>query len=189
MNKTHLEQLRKLDMANDPKLTARYIAICERRDQVLTHAVVQVAQHLLEQSGYRDDEALDETQNNQNGVDMMQDYLSGRSSVPEMEQRLLALVGRGVLFNKMIPGDMVGAFRLIGPTQERLDPLLVHRIARALDRSQDQEPVLWRCIDAQLTDEDDKLVRPAIRVLLDDMSLTALDRSIEKMIHDSIPGG
>jgi hypothetical protein len=170
-------------------MSRRYAAICARRDQVLTHAVAQVAKHILAQSNFQADESLDETQNNQNAINMLQDYLSERSSVPEMEQRLLALVGRGVLFNKMIPEDMVGELRLIGPIQERLDPMLVHRIARALDRSQEQAPMLWRFVEEQLSEEDDPLVQSAIRLLLDDATLSTLDESIEKMILDSIPGG
>lgn len=184
-----IEQLRQLDMSGNEEDKARLKAISDRRDVVLAYAVIVVARDMLAKSSYLYSEAASARENNERAVTALQDYLSGRSSVPEMEQRLLALVGRGVLFGRAVPQDMLTEAELIGLADERLDPTLVHRLSRALDRSDEQEPLLWSAIDEVLTDEDDPLVRPAVRLLLDDVTISNLDASLEKMVLDSIPGG
>ena len=190
MKQSDIEHLRRLDVAEDEDAKQEYKRIHDRRDEVLTRVVIVVARMLLSESDYETDPQLIPEENNRNAVTALQDYLSGRSSIPEMEQRLLALVARGVLFGKLVSEDMVGRVSLVGTTDEQLDPVLVHRLARALDRSDEQEPLLWQAIDAELSTGDDaSLIRTSIRLLLDEISISTVDESMEKMILDSIPGG
>ena len=190
MNISQIEELRQLDMSESPEDKERFKAICDQRDTVLTRAVIQMSRYLLEQSDYRYNGVVSPEENNEAAVLAVQDHLSQTSSVPEMEQRLLALVGRGVLFGRAVPANMLSEPHLIGFSDEQLDPTLVHRLAKAFDRCDDQEALLWRIIDDGLgSDGDGPLVRVAIRILLDEVSISNVDESMEKMVLDSIPGG
>jgi hypothetical protein len=90
-----IEQLQRLMASNSDDARKRYGAICDQRDTILTRAVYSVARTFLKEGGYQRHPDQSPIQNHQQAVKVIEEYLA-QSSVPETEQRLLALAGTGV---------------------------------------------------------------------------------------------
>jgi hypothetical protein len=72
-----------------------------------------------------------------------------------------------------------------------LDPMVVHRLVRGLDRSPDTEPMLWAHIRTAAEGEGDGaiMVLGASRSLIDETPMNELDNATTATIVDSIMGG
>src|SRR5262245_47127656 len=92
-----IERLKQMASSNDATLTAREQAIGDRRDQVLTRAMIETAQALLKASDYGSTRQAKSQQSKREAIAAMEELLS-QSSVPDIDQQLLALVGTHALF-------------------------------------------------------------------------------------------
>lgn len=185
-------QLRKLATSDNPEWVSRYRAICQRRDVVLAAAVSAVAKGLLDASGYQPDPARTPLENYRHALEEIEHYLI-QSNVPVAEQQLLALVGVGALAGWSVQFEDEDHARVSvhHDDDDDLDPIVVHRLARALDRSPDTEPLLWEKIQEAAAGEGDDItmVLGAARSLIDEMAMNELDTSTTATIVDSIMGG
>jgi hypothetical protein len=190
-----VEQFRRLATSGGDEAEKRYKAICDQRDVVLAHAVTSTGKLLLAESGYSQNPGLSSDQNNQQAVRSMEEHLA-HSSIAETDQDLLALVGTGALLGWAISQaqgeDSPQMYRFYPIDKEELDPLIAHRLAKALDRSPDHEPLLRKMVKvetAKLPEEEASLVTAAIQVLLSDARVTELEEVLRKIVADSILGG
>jgi hypothetical protein len=184
-----LERLKHLAGAQDAQQQARYQKLLDDRDHILTQAVAAAAKTLLKASGYAPDSPSEAS--NQHAVALLGDYLS-QSSVPDIDQRLLALVGTESLFGlKLESAEEEDTLRLSTTDAHELDTLIVLRLAKALNQSLDQEALLWRMIAEVMTlpPEDAELVRAAISALLNEIPVSELDDGMGQMVVNSVLGG
>ena len=184
-------QLRTLATSPDPAEVARYRAICGYRDTILADVVVTIAKAILDHSGYRPDPAAEPIDNYRRALDVIEHHLA-QSSLPLSEQQLLALIGIDALAGWTVQlEDEDHETQVIKSGAGVLDPIVTHRVARALDRSPDQEPGLWLRIQAsaESAPEETTLVLAAVRVLLDEIPMNELDNAVGTMVVDSILGG
>jgi len=114
------------------------------------------------------------------------------SSVPEIDQRLLALVATEALFGLKVETPAEDDALHLYPTQERgLNPLIMLRLARALHRSPDQDALLWQHI-VDLVKPPEKsadLIRAAITLVLDEIPVSEFDDSMAKAVLTNTLGG
>ena len=195
MQESPLEQLQKLAAANVEEAKKHYQAICDQRDTILAQAVRSAAKLLLEKSGYRSNPDLPLDQNNQQAVECIEEHLA-QSSLSETDQALLALVGTGALlgwaFSLTHDEAASQTYRFYAIEAEELDPLIAHRVAKALDRCLDHEPVLRRFITsetAKLPQQEARLVTAAIHILLSEMTMSEFEADLGKVVLDGILGG
>ena len=185
-------QLRKLATSDNPEWVTRYRAICKRRDVILADAVTSVAEALLDNSGYQSEVNRTPLENYRRALEQIEQHLM-QSSVPVAEQQLLALVGVGALagWTVHVEDEDHARISVVHDHDNDLDPMVVHRLARGLDRSPDTEPLLWEHIRAAAANEGDDtiLVLGAGRSLLDEVPMNELDNSTTAVIVDSIMGG
>jgi hypothetical protein len=183
-----LARLKHLAGAQDAQQQARYQKLLDERDHILTQAVVAAAKTLLKASGYIQNASKP---NNQRAVALLGDYLS-ESSVPEIDQQLLALVGTESLFGVKLESVEDGdTLRLSTTDAHEFDPLIMLRLAKALNQSLDQEALLWRMIAEaiSLPQEEAELVRSAISALLNEIPVSELDDGLGQMVVNSVLGG
>jgi len=186
-----IARLQALATSNNPDEVAQYRAICGQRDRILAEAVVVIAKMLLERGGYRSDPNAKPAENYHHALDTVEHALA-QSSIPLTEQQLIALVGIDALTGWTVRFDNQNREpRVIQSGADVLDPIVTHRIARALDRSPDQEPGLWLRIHdaADSAPEDTILNLAAVRALLDEIPMNELDSAVGTMVVDSIMGG
>ncbi len=188
-----VEQLKRLATSDQETARQRYAAICNQRDAVLTRAVTAAARQLLEASGYHGSGAG--RAEHQRAVALIEDHLA-QSSIPEIDQRLLALVGSGALAGWVLMQPMseeAGVeFQPYHSGRSELDPAIVHRLARALHRSPDHDARLQAHIaasSADLAPDDAALIAASIEGVLAEISVGELDDSVENAVIDSILGG
>jgi hypothetical protein len=187
---SRVERLKYVAVSGDPEQQIRYRKILDQRDQVLTQALIAAAQALLQASSYSWPRA-NARHNNQQAIALLQDHLS-QSSIPEIDQRLLALVATESLSGLKLRNDQEDdSFRLFPTGTQGLDSLIVLRLAQALNHSLDQEALLWRMIAEAVTplSEDAELVRAAIAALLNETAITELDDALGQMVINSVLGG
>lgn len=183
---TLLEQLKTMAASRDPQQQALYRKILDQREHVLTQAVTDAAQALLRASGYNT-----ASQNNQQAIALLADHLAD-SSISEIDQQLLALVGTKALFGFRLESWMDDdSLRLFPTGTQELDTLVVLRLARALNRARDKEGLLWRMISEAITlpPEEVEYVKASIAALLEEVPISELDDSLGTMIVNSILGG
>lgn len=184
-------QLRKLATSENPEWVTRYRAICARRDVILADAVTSVAEALLESSDFQPDSAHKSLEKYPQALEHLEHHLA-QSSVPLIEQQLLALLGVGALagWTVQLEDEERGILVYQSGTTD-VDTFVIHRLARALDRSPDTEPLLWEHIRAAAMSEGDDMamVLGACRSLIDEVNMNELDASTEKVIVESIMGG
>jgi hypothetical protein len=191
MYEQEIAQLRALATSNNPDLVTRYRAICGLRDGILTEAVNALAHSILDQSGYYPDPQRTPTENYQHALELVEHHLA-QSGVPVIEQQLLALVGVGALVGWRVQlQDDEHDLQVYQSGAEMLDPVVIHRLAKSLDRSPDEEAALWQQIKmaAESSPEDTTLVLAATRCLLDEIPMNELDSAVGTMVIDSILGG
>jgi hypothetical protein len=184
-------QLRKLATSENPEWVTRYRAISQRRDVVLAAAITSVAEALLEASDFEPNAAHTSLENYPQALDHLEHYLA-QSSIPLGEQQLLTLLGVGALAGWSVQlEDEEHDLLVYQSGSVDLDTFVVHRLARALDRSPDTEPVLWEHIRAAAANDGDDtvLVLGACRSLIDEVAMNELDNSTTTVIVDSIMGG
>jgi hypothetical protein len=184
-------QLRKLATSDNPEWVTRYRAICKRRDVILADAVTSVAEALLDSSDFQPNLAYTSLENYPQALDQLEHHLT-QSSIPLTEQQLLALLGVGALAGWAVQfEDEEHDLRVYQTGSVDLDMFVVHRLARALDRSPDTEPVLWERIRVAASSEGDDtiMVLGACRSLIDEVPMNELDNSTTAVIVDSIMGG
>lgn len=184
-------QLRALATSSNPEKITHYRAISRLRDQILAAAVIGQARALLEASGYQPDPNRSLIESYHRAIELLEQHLS-QSSIPINEQQLLALVGIGALAGWSVQiEDGAQDVHVFQSGGEELDPMVVHRLARALDRSPDQEAELWERIEAAARDlpQDRTLALGAARGLLDETPMNELDDAVSEMMIDSIMGG
>lgn len=182
-------RLKRMAADSDPEQQARYKTILDQRDQVLTRTIVTIAQELLKNSGYSP--TLPAKRDGHEAISSMQSYLSG-SSVPEVDQQLLALVATKVLFGlKVEIAQDDDVLRLFPTEDQSLSPLIVLRLARALHRSSDQSSRLWQVIVSLLKPpmKDAELVKAAISMVLDEIPVSDFDDTMGSKVISSILGG
>jgi hypothetical protein len=185
-----MEHLKQLAESDDPDDKARFQNILNQRDRALTQAVIETARILVENSGFSSDPEATPNQNHQQAMLAVEEYLD-KSMIPETEQQLLALVGTGALFGwKVDIRNEDDVMRLYPTSDQELDPRIMLRVARALYRSPDQEPLLWPIIDADIQVlKDSGLVKAAIRAVLDEIPVDAFADTMGTMIVQSVLGG
>lgn len=188
-----VEQVKKLATSGTEDGKHRYKTLCDQRDAVLARAVLAIAQSLLEKSRYRDDSALTPAQNYQQAMKFMEEYLID-SSISDTDQDLLALVGTKALVGWALiqaqEEDAPQVYRFHQTEKEELDPVIVHRLAKALDRSPDQERLLRQFLTGETASlPDGDLVTAAIHLLLSDTSIGEAEEDLRKTVLDSILGG
>jgi hypothetical protein len=191
MYEQEIAQLRAMATSNDPDRLTRYRTIRKHRDHALTGAVAEMAQSLLTASGYQSDSSLPPAENYRRALEAVENHLA-QSSIPVAEQQLLALTGIGALRGWHVElADDEHDFQVYYSDTEEIDPVVVHRLAKALDRSPDQEPLLWQHITAAASQEPEetRLVLAAVRSLLDEVPMNEMDDMVGKVIIDSILGG
>jgi hypothetical protein len=187
MNEKPAEQLKRLADSDDPASWARYQAICAQRDQVLTRAVIATACYVLEQSGFQDEPTRTPQENNRDALNHLQST-TVCTSIPARDLALLALAGCGTLAGWMLD-EKLDAIEFVQMETETLDPVIIHRLARALDRCSEQEPLLQR-FTSEITDIPDTeapLVAGSIRLLLDEIPVNTFEDALDRMIKASIP--
>jgi hypothetical protein len=195
MQESPVEQFRKLSASISPEARERYIAICNQRDAVLTHAVLAAAKHLLSESKYQADPQLTPNQNNQAAIKSLEEYLAD-SSISEMDQYLLALIGTGALygwgFRQALEEESPQIYEFYRIDSNELDPMIIHRLARAIDRSMNHTALLQRFISDELVKlphEDAELIAVAIQMLLTETPASDLEEDFGRIVLDSILGG
>lgn len=182
----HLKQLASTE---DPTLKAHYESICTQRDQVLTQAVVATAQTLLKESGVQTKPDTNPNPDRKQASNALQEHLSD-SSISETDQRLLALLGTHGLFGmKVEMAQEDDVLRLFPSGGSELDPAIVLRLAKALDRSPQQEPVLWQKITEWVKPTDAPLVKAAIQMMLDEIVVGDEEKVNKDMVIDNTLGG
>ncbi len=183
---TPIERLKIIAGSRDPQRQALYRKILDQRDHVLTQAVTGAAQALLKASGY--DTA---SNNNQQAIALLADHLAD-SSISEIDQQLLALVGTKALFGFRLETWMDDdSLRLFPTGTQELDTLVVLRLARALNRARDEAGLLWRMISEAITlpPEEAEYVKASISALLEEVPISELDDALGVMIVNSVLGG
>jgi hypothetical protein len=181
-----LERLKAMAASRDSEQQARYRKILDQREYVLTQAVIDAANTLLKASGY-DTVA----KNNRQAIALLADHLSD-SSVSEIDQRLLALVGTKALFGFRLENSQEDENMSLFPTgTDTLDTVVVLRLARALNRARDEEGLLWRMISEAITlpPEDSEYVKAAVSAMLDENPISELDDAMGEMVINSVMGG
>jgi hypothetical protein len=184
-------QLRKLATSENPEWVTRYRAICQRRDVILTDAVTSVARALLDASGFQPDPTRPPLENYPQALEQLEHHLS-QSSIALIEQQLLALLGVGALAGWTVQlEDEEHDLLVYQSGSVDVDTVVIHRLARALDRSPDTEPLLWEHLRASAAGEGDEatLVLGAARSLIDELPMNELDTAVATTIVDSIMGG
>ncbi len=186
------EQLKQLSTSTTPEDQTRYKSILDQRDQVLTQVVITTAQSLLKATGFKPAPEATTRQINEQAMAAIQDYLSD-SSISDIDQHLLALVGTEALFGLKveIPQEDNSTFRLYPSSGRGLDPLIALRLAKALHRSPDQDSKLWQTINEQVKppEKDADLIRAAIALALDEIPVSDFDDAMGKVVVNSIQGG
>ncbi|MAS36887.1 MAG: hypothetical protein CL610_22985 [Anaerolineaceae bacterium] len=184
-------QLRTLATSDRVTEVAQYRAICDRRDDILTQVVAAIARSLLAASGYHPLPENTPDANYRLALDHMEQHLA-QSSIAVRDQQLLALVAVDALGGwHLEPQDDTQEMHVYHSDTDELDPVVVHRLAKALDRSPDQEPLLWQHIQeaAVTAPENTTLILASVRVLLDEIPINVLDDAAGQMVVDSIMGG
>ncbi len=184
-------QLRALATSNNPERLTHYRAICRLRDTILAAAVLAQSQALLDASGYQPDPNRSLVDNYHRAIEVLEQHLS-QSSIPISEQQLIALVGIGALAGWSVQiEDGEHEIHVHHSGGEELDPMLAHLLARALDRSPDQEAAFWARVEAaaRTLPHESNLALAAARGLLDETPMNELDDTVSEMMIDSIMGG
>jgi hypothetical protein len=188
MSEKPADQLKRLADSDDPASRARYQAICNQRDQVLTRAVIATARFVLEQSGFQDEPTRTSHKNNRDALNHLQSTTIC-TSIPARDLALLALAGRGTLAGWTLD-NKPDTIEFVQMETDNFDPVIIHRLARALDWCSEHEPLLQR-FTSEITDipaAEAQLVAASIRLLLDETPVNTFEEALDRIVKDSIPG-
>lgn len=186
-----IKHLKMLAADRNPDSRARYEAICNQRDEVLTKAVIETARSLLKTSGYAAASQTDLSPDRKVVISSLETYLA-ESSIPETDQQLLGLLGMGVL-----EGYKIGQASEQSPMQfhqtdsPEVDQAIILRLGRALHRDPEQKALLWQHIHEVLSSasEHTKLIEASVEAVLDEIPVSDVDKAMAKVVTDSIMGG